>query len=362
MSKGDIQRLVQPQLKDLRPYEPHLYDNVIHLEANENPYPFPQEVMEKIFREMAQLGFNRYPDPALKDLREAIGQYAGVSKEQVLAGNGSDELIQGLLLTFAGPKAKVIIPSPTFSMYKIWATVVGASPVEVPLKADYNLDLPVLLKELEDPAATVVFLCSPNNPTGNLIPLEEVEEICQRSQGIVVLDEAYYEFARESGISILDKYPNLVILRTFSKAYALAGLRVGYILASEAIIKELFKVKLPFNLNSFSQVAARQVMENQPVFEAQIEEILANRDELWMELQTIENIKVFPSSANYFLIQVPEAPRVHKELIEEGILVRYLGGGPGLENCLRITVGTKEENSFLIEKLKAICNSLVVKR
>jgi len=352
-----LAKVAQPHVRAIQPYEPHLYDDVIKLDANENPYPFPEEVLQEIYETAAREGFPRYPDPYSAKLRELLADYTGVQAKNILAGNGSDELILSLLLAFGGPGARVVIPVPTFAMYKMASLMTGAEPVEVPLQEDYSLDVQQVKGELAKEGSRLVFLCSPNNPTGNCIPDDEVREICRAAadNAVVVLDEAYSEFAGKNSVHLLKEFPNLIILRTFSKAFGLAGLRVGYLLTGDEIIAELLKVKLVYNLNSFSQIAARKVLENREVFRKQLEDILREKEELKAGLETIPGIRVFPSEANYFLIRTEQpAEVVHRKLIEQGILVRYLGRGPGLENCLRISVGTKEENSELLSKLRII--------
>ncbi|MDA8210463.1 MAG: histidinol-phosphate transaminase [Clostridia bacterium] len=355
-----IAKVAQPHVRAIQPYEPHLYDDVIKLDANENPYPFPEEVLKEIYETAAREGFPRYPDPYSTELRAQLENYTGVKAKNILAGNGSDELILSLLLAFGGPGSRVIIPVPTFGMYKMASLMTGAEPVEVPLKEDYSLDVQRVKAELAKAGSRVVFLCSPNNPTGNRIPDDEVREICRAAaeNAVVILDEAYSEFAGQDSAHLLGEFPNLIILRTFSKAFGLAGLRVGYLLTGDEIIAELLKVKLVYNLNSFSQIAARKVLENREVFRKQLEDILREKQGLRAGLEDIPGVRVFPSEANYFLIRTEKpAEQVHRKLIDQGILVRYLGRGPGLDNCLRISVGTKEENSELLAKLRVIMES-----
>lgn len=352
--KFSAAEVVQPHVRVIEPYEPHLFDNVIRLDANENPYPFPEEVFREICEEAA--GFPRYPDPFSTKLRAKLTEYTGVKMEHILAGNGSDELILSLFLAFGGQGSRVVIPVPTFGMYKIAAQMTGATPAEVPLQNDYSLDLEAVKQEIADPRTKLVFLCSPNNPTGNWIPEDEIRTVCRAaSKAVVVLDQAYAEFAGQECSALLKEFPNLVILRTFSKAFGLAGLRVGYLLTGDEIIAELLKVKLVYNLNSFSQIAALKVLENQEVFRRQLEDILREKSRLQSRLEGIPGVIVYPSAANYFLIKLNRpAGDVHRQLVERGVLVRYLGVGHGLENCLRISVGTEQENLELLSKLKEI--------
>lgn len=355
----DIFSLVRNNIQGLQPYEPHDFDNVIKLDANENPYPFPQEVKEKIYQEFNQIDMNRYPDPQSLRLREAIAKYTDLAKEEIIVGNGGDEVLQMLMLAFTGEGDEVLIAPPTFAVYKIAAAIAGAKTVEVPLNEDYSIDLEALLARVEQEKTKVTVLCTPNNPTGNLVSNEIVEAVCQRARGIVLVDEAYYEFGQETAKELIKKYNNLVLLRTFSKAFGLAGLRVGYILADKEVITQLNRVKMAYNMNSFSQTAARVVIENIQYFQPLIDKIIDARSWLSSELAQIPGIKVFPSRANYIFVRVEgDAADIHHQLVAEGVLVRFLGNGPGAVNCLRITIGQKEENQLLIEKLKKVMEKI----
>lgn len=355
MSNRDIFSLVRENIQGLLPYEPHNFENVIKLDANENPYPFPQEVKEKIYEEFNKLDMNRYPDPQSLSLREAIANYTDMDKEQIIVGNGGDEVLQMLMLAFTGQGDEVLIAPPTFAVYKIAATIAGAKTVEVPLKEDYSIDLDGLLTKVSQEVTKVTILCTPNNPTGNLVSKDVVEAVCQRARGLVLVDEAYYEFGQETAKELIEKYNNLIILRTFSKAFGLAGLRVGYLLANKEVITQLNRVKLAYNMNIFSQTAARVVIENIQYFQPLINKIIVERAWLSEELAQIQGVKVFPSKANYIFIRVEgDAAKIHHQLIDEGVLVRFLGNGPGAINCLRITIGQKEENQLVVEKLKKV--------
>lgn len=352
----DINSLVREDIKDMAPYEPHIFENVIKMDANENPYDFPAEIWQEIFTQVGQTGFTRYPDPLAKSLRQELSLYTGVPAEQIIVGNGSDELIQLLLQTFGGPGTRSVIPYPTFSMYAIHTRITGGTPVGVPLRDDFTLPVDEVIKENKVPGSKITFLCTPNNPTGSLIPVSEVETILQNSNGIVVADEAYLEFyGLETCTSLLEKYNNLAIIRTFSKAFALAGLRVGYMLASTEIISSMMKLKQPYNVNVFSQEAAKLVLRHRDKFKTQVDSIIAERDRLFALLQQLLGVTAYPSGANYIMFKTAKpGSDVHKQLIAQGILIRDLNGGSGLANCLRVSMGKKEENDLFLEKLKTI--------
>lgn len=350
----NIKELVREDIRDLKPYEPHLYDNVIKLDANENPYPFPAELMTKIFAGTGGETFSRYPDPAADDLRREIADYTGVGHRNIICGNGSDELILLLLQTFAGPGKRVLIPVPTFAMYHIHSRISGSTPVHLPMDEAYNIPVAEIISEMANPATRVTFLVSPNNPTGNCIPPETIEYILERSSGLVVVDEAYIEFGGRTAVPLLAKYNNLVILRTFSKV-ALAGLRIGYLLAGPEVVGELMKVKQPYNTDAFSQLAAAIALRNWPVIAAQVEKIVAERARLISAMAGLPGMTVYPSEANFILFKPQqEADEVHRRLLDAGILVRNLGSAPGLTNCLRVTVGQKEENDRFLANLRDI--------
>lgn len=346
----DPASLVREDLKTLVPYNAPYYASVIKLDANENPYPFPAGIMERIYEEMNSLAFNRYPDPMAVKLRELLAVYTGVGPEGIMVGNGSDELILNIMLTY-GTGAKFVVASPTFAMYGLQGRVAGAEMIDVPRLEDFQVDAAALKQAAAGPDVKLVFICTPNNPTGNTVPRDVTEDIIRSTGAIVVVDEAYGEFGGDSCIPLLKHYPNLIVLRTFSKAFGLAGLRVGYLLANPAIINDLLKVKQPFNLNVFSQTAARVVMENLQPFQERVQKILAEKDRFFVELSAVPGVEPFPSQANFILFRTPLPARVvYDGLLKRGLLLRSVEG-PALERCLRVSVGTAEENKLFIEKL-----------
>ncbi len=347
-----IRDLVREDIRNLVPYEPHPYGDVIKLDANENPHTFPAPVIKEIFETLTGDVFTRYPDPLGNELRKAIGQVTGASPENIILGNGSDELIQLLLQTFGGPGRRVVIPAPTFSMYKIHGQITGTEPVEIPRNSDFTLDEERLLAEMQVAGTTTAFIATPNNPTGTVVPVAQVRRILEQVDSLVIIDEAYIDFGGQTCLPLIREYPNLVVLRTFSKV-ALAGLRLGYLTADTAVVRELLKVKQPYNVNAFSQAAARAVLRNWQYFRDQIEEIVAERERLEAEMGKIKGIDVVPSKANFILFRVPvPAAGLHDALLESGVLVRKNPGiTHGLEQCLRVTVGTRQENDFFLEKL-----------
>lgn len=353
MNLRTISELVRPELLSLKPYLVQSHPGAIKLDANENTYDFPEQVLDDVFGAVNAQTFGRYPDPAAGNLRAALAGYTGVASHRIMVGNGSDELIQNLMLTFAAG-GKVVIATPTFGMYAIHATIAGAEPVALPREADFGVEPEAVIAAAGRPGVRMVVLCSPNNPTGNAIPLETTAEILARTGVIVVVDEAYYEFCGETAVSLLDRYPHLVLLRTFSKAFGLAGLRVGYMLAGREVTEAVWRIKQPFNVNAFSQLAATRLLAWRPVFERCIREICRSRDELLATMQHLPGVTVYPSRANFILFRtLLEAQKVYDGLLERGILVRLLDG-PDLPGCLRVTVGQPEENAAFLKALAAV--------
>lgn len=358
MLKFDPSVLVRADLRGLVPYDARVPPHVVKLDANENTHDFPPAVLDGIWQEVTRevekgQAFNRYPDAMADVLRDKLADLWRVDPACIMAGNGSDELILNLMLTF-GSGGRVIITTPTFSMYGVHARVAGAAVQEVPRRDNFSLDEESLLREAASPEVKVIVICNPNNPTGNAVLPERVAAVLENSRAVVVADEAYGEFGGESCIPLLGRYPNLVVLRTFSKAYSLAGLRVGYLLASARIIEQLMKVKQPYNLNAFSQVAARVVLEHLPVFRARVEEILRDRAALYERLASLPGVEVFPTEANFILFRTfMPAEQVYKGLLEGGVLVRNVSG-PLLPDCLRVTVGRSDENRFFLGHLERV--------
>jgi len=349
----NMQNLVRSGLDRLVPYDAQLYPGVIKLDANENPYPFPEAVARRIGELAAGDLLSRYPDAGATELRRALAGYTGVLPEQIMVGNGSDELILNILLTF-GTGGRVLITNPTFSMYKIHALVAGARPIPVPRRGDFSLDVPALVCYARQPESRVIFICSPNNPTGNASSIEEIESVLCQVSCLVVLDQAYLEFGGEDCRPLLEKYPNLIILRTFSKAFSLAGLRVGYMLANPDVLRQMQKVKQPYNLNSFSQAAAITVLGNREVFQQQIQAILREREALRQGLQAIEGVTAYPTAANYILFRTNYSSKlIFQGLLDRGVLIRKLGG-PELPGFLRVSVGTPEENKQFLQALAQV--------
>lgn len=338
---------VRPHVKRLVPYTAarHLYREGLFLDANENPYGPP----------VPELGadLHRYPDPHSGELRCALSEWLGVQPERLWVGNGSDEGLDLVIRTFVEPGEEVVIAAPTYGMYRIAAEAHGAGIREGPLDDAFDLDLVATLDTAR--GAKAVFLCSPNNPTGNLLAPDRVTRLADGFDGLVVVDEAYVEFAdRPSLVSATTTHPNLVILRTFSKAWGLAGARVGYLVADAAIVDYLDRLNLPYPLSAPSQRAATAALRRAAEMRATTMKIVAERERLTRGLAGL-GYEVFPSQANFVLVRIPGARRVYRRLAEEfGIVVRDRSDLPRLGDCLRVTVGRPEDTDRLCAALEAI--------
>ena len=346
----DIRELMRPSAAALEPYDPKFTPVSINLSANENSYGMPVYVYDKAMRALEGVKANRYPDPLAPKLRGRLASLYGLESDQVIVGNGGDELIFNLFLAFGGGGAKVVDCPPTFSIYRLYAELCECTVADVPRDPEtFAVDGDALLAEAADARITIV--TTPNNPTGTLTSLAFIEELCAATDGLVLADEAYMEFAgAPSAAMLLDRCPNLVVLRTLSKAFALAGGRIGYVLAAPAIIDALAAVRQPYSVNSFSQAVAETVVRDGARFAPTIAEICENRGILASELAKLDRLTVWPSSANFLLVRVPHAHRVWELLRDEhSILVRDFSATPGLADCLRITVGRPEECTAVVE-------------
>jgi len=348
-----LNTLIRPEILALHAY--HVPDSrgLIKLDAMENPYRLPQSLRDELAAVVADAAINLYPDPSPAALKAQICDLLNLPEGMgVLLGNGSDELIQLLALAVNKPGATLLSVEPSFVMYKMIATFIGMNYVGVPLREDFSLDCTAMLATIEREQPALVFLAYPNNPTGNLFSAEEVHQIIAASPGVVVVDEAYYAFASDSFIPHLVDYPNLLVMRTFSKL-GMAGLRFGFLAGSQLWLNELDKLRLPYNVGVLPQLVAGKLLEHHEVLLAQAEQIKLDRTLLVQSLSAIEGVQVYPSEANFLLFKVANATLVFAGLKQRGVLIKNLNGGhPMLNDCLRVTVGTTEENAKFITALQ----------
>ncbi|MCA6466606.1 MAG: histidinol-phosphate transaminase [Chitinophagaceae bacterium] len=342
----DLNKLIRSNIRDLQPYssarDEFSGEAKVFLDANENSLGSP----------LIQW-YNRYPDPHHRLLREKLSVIKGIVPEHIFIGNGSDECIDLLYRCFCEPgKSNTIICPPTYGMYEVSANINDVKIVRAPLLPDFQLDL-VHLEQLVNEDTRIIWICSPNNPTGNLMQWQDIETILNHFNGLVVIDEAYINFARQrSWITALTDYPNLVVLQTLSKAWGLAGLRLGMAFASTAIIEVLQRVKPPYNISQPAQELALKALEEVEQVNDMIRHLVDMRDALAEVLATMPEVEtVYPSDANFLLVKIRNARKVYEFLLESGIVVRDRSKVQLCDDCLRITIGTEQENTHLVDAL-----------
>lgn len=344
MKKTDFSKLVRRNVGKLQPYQAGHIRCLVKLDANESPYPFIDE--KKMIKSASSVALNRYPDPEAKALKKAIARKIGVDPNAILVGNGSDELIYYLIMTFGGP---VLYPVPTFSMYGIIAQALGEDHKGILLDRDFDLDEDRMKAYIREFNPRLIFLSSPNNPTGNCFSSDRILRIIEMSRGIVILDEAYQPFSSMKGfVSLMKDYKNLAILRTLSKI-GLASLRLGYLAADKALLNEVDKVRLPFNVNGLSQAVAEEALRGSSMHEV-TRAIISERDRVYEELTNIPGVRPFPSEANFIFFKVHDADEVYRKLLRRGVLVRNMNAA--VRGGLRVTIGTARENDLFVAALK----------
>ncbi len=348
MKNFDANKWARPNIRDLIPYssarDEFSGEDYIFLDANESPF---------------NSGLNRYPDPYQCELKKSIAELKGCSENQLFLGNGSDEAIDLLIRCFAEPgKDRILSIAPSYGMYMVCADINGIGFDPFLLNSDFSLDPPTLLQSVK-PETKLVFLCSPNNPTGNNLDEGAVRQILESFQGLVVVDEAYQDFSAKPGfLPLLEQFSNLVVLQTFSKAWGLAGVRLGMAMADPSVIAYLNKVKYPYNINQLSQDAVLKAIGEVDLVEKKIGMIVAERNRIMDVLQKMPGIlKVFSSDANFILIRVADAGEVYRGLLDKGIVVRDRSSMPLCDGCIRITIGTANENKLMLEALVELVES-----
>ncbi|HYO62855.1 MAG TPA: histidinol-phosphate transaminase [Pyrinomonadaceae bacterium] len=343
-------------VRELRAYTLAPERGEIKINQNENPWDAPARLKEETLRRMSGRAWSRYPDFVPVSLHERLARFAGWVPEGVVAGNGSNELIQALLMVTVGEGRRVLISEPTFMLYRQIAAVLGGEVVSVPLTPRLDYDTPALVAAVERTRPHVTIICSPNNPTGCRIGDEDLAALLQATDGLVAVDEAYFEFSGRTAAPLLARHANLVVLRTFSKAMAMAALRVGYLLAAPELAREIGKAVLPYNLNAVSQTAAEVAAETyETELRPLVARIVAERERLFAELQKIEGLAPVPTHANFIVVRSEIDPRrVFEELLARGILIRDVSGYPMLRDYFRFSVGTPDENDRLLASLREI--------
>ena len=352
----DAKARARVALQTFEPYDPAFTPSRINLSANENTYPLPEDYRRAIIDAMTSTPLNRYPDPMANELRDAIAARHGVERGAIIVGNGGDELLFNLLFTFCGTGKRLVSCPPDFSEYALFAQM-----NEVPYEGvwrrqdDYSLDVEALLEAAHD--AALVILTSPNNPTGGIVDHAVIRRLLDETDALVLVDEAYVEFAPE-GTSVVPwvaDNPRLMVLRTLSKAFGLAGLRCGYLVAAPEVVDVLGAIRQIYSVDVLAQAVAEAAVRNRELLAPTIAQIVSERERLALSLSRIEGVTVWPSAANFVLVRMPDAACVRARLRDEhSILVRDFSAAPGLDGCLRITVGTPEENDCVVSALTTL--------
>jgi histidinol-phosphate aminotransferase len=360
---------VRDDLAQLEPYDPDMRAVDVMLSANENSFGLPEEVRAAVAAGLADAvaRAHRYPEATSPRLRELLGAQWGVPARNVVVGNGGDELIFNLLLAYGGAGRSAVVCPPTFSAYALYAQLTATQVVEVPRTAAFDVDEGATLAAAE--GAALVFVTSPNNPTGNLADPAFVRALARRTSGLVVVDEAYADFAdpAASCVPLVAELPNVCVLKTLSKAYALAGARLGFVLAPDAVADALLAVRQPYSVSRFDQAAAEAVLLNRDALAPVVARLVEGRAHLTGRLEALcaqaapGALRVYPSSANFVLVRIdpsgglPTADEVHEALARDhSVLVRNFSHTPGLEGCLRVTVGTPQQNDLLVQALRSV--------
>jgi len=360
MIQNLISTVFRKEVLNLSAYKVAEAKNLIKLDAMENPYTWPESIKQQWLEEIKDSPINRYPDPEAKQLAQTIKETNQIpAQSEILLGNGSDEIIQ-LLLMALPTKSNVLAPAPGFVMYKQVAISLGLNYHAVPLQANsFELDLPLMLETIKQTQPLVIFLAYPNNPTSNLFNEQDILSILNIAPGLVIVDEAYAPFADASFINKLPEYENLLVMRTVSKL-GLAGLRLGFIAGNKTIIEELNKIRLPYNINCLTQETADFALKNQDLFTQQTQQICRDRSLVLDQLNKLENITAYPSAANFILFKTAEhqATSIFESLKEHGILIKNLSPQSGLlADCLRVTIGKPEENEKFLTAMSKIISS-----
>jgi histidinol-phosphate aminotransferase len=346
--------VLRPALQGIRPYTLRPETARVRLNRNESPFDLPEEWKRQIVERLLERPWSRYPEFVPMELIRALAGRWDWPEAGVLAGNGSNELLQALILVTLEPGRTMLTVDPTFVLYAQQAQVAGARVVSEELGAGWEFDTQRLAGRLRDVKPAAVFLCSPNNPTGSWLAPDGLEEILRAApQALVVVDEAYGEFAGWSAAALLPRHPNLAVLKTFSKAASLAGLRIGYLLAAPEVVVAVARAKLPYSVDLLAALAAGRALEGRALLEDRVRQIVAERERLREGLDRVPGITVYPSKANFLLFEVDDAQRVFRALVASGVLVRDVSGShPRLARALRVTVGLPEENDLFLAAVR----------
>jgi histidinol-phosphate aminotransferase len=346
---------VRPDLLDVAPYVSPQQPARFRMNTNESPYAPPQALVDEVTEQLRDAALNRYPDRDATSLYAAISHRVGWPSEGLWVANGSNEVFMHLFLAFGGPGRSALVFEPTYSLHSLIPKIASTEVHSVARDDAYEIDLDEAVRTLRELRPEVVIVCSPNNPTGNCEPLDTIRALAAEAPGLVIVDEAYIEFAdpSESARSLLDSHANLVLVKTFSKAWRLAGVRIGYMLAAPSLIDAMRRVRLPYHLSAITQIVGRAAIEHADETLRLVRSIADERDRISLELQAM-GIKTYPSRANFVLFEVDDPQGVWQALLDRGVLVRTYAGQPHLERCLRVTAGLPEETDAFLTAMREV--------
>ncbi|TLU84714.1 MAG: histidinol-phosphate transaminase [Chlorobium sp.] len=352
----DIRNLLNPALRNIAVYKVEGGQQAeIKLNQNESPFDLPVWLKEEILGEFQREPWNRYPEILPYKGMKAYADFLGVSLDSVMMSNGSNEMLYTIFLACLGPGKQVLIPDPSFSLYEKIALLLQSQIISVPMHPGLDFDTEAILRTANDEKVDFIVLSTPNNPTSKSLTIDEIRLIAGSVDAIVLVDEAYIEFSRQrSALELIDELPNVIVLRTMSKALALAGIRIGFAISNPLLMAEISKPKIPFASGRLAEITLMHVLANYSLVNDMVSYILSQRDKIYGELLSIDNIEVFASDTNFLIIRVKDAVSVFRSLHKEGILVRNVSGYHLMENCLRFNIGLVEENQRLIDKLRTL--------
>lgn len=344
--------LVKEPVRRQKVYTLPKIDYDIKVNQNENPYDLPEAVKNDILAALGDREWNRYPRLGSEELRGQIAGGLGRTSEELMVGNGSNEVLLAVMNALLQPGRKLVTIEPTFTLYKHYGEILGAEVITVPLSSEFEFQFDFLKRAVAKLDVSLTILCSPNNPTGSVIREDELRDLLEATGGYILVDEAYIDFSEQDFLPLLGDYPNLILTRTFSKAFAFAFGRFGYGIARPGLVEEIYKVLLPYNLSGFTEVAAEVLLQQRPRMQSVVDRIIEQREWLYGELKNLLELEVYPSRANFLLIKPScDSNWLYRQFLERKILLRDVSYYPGLGNHLRITVGTEQENRRLVRDL-----------
>jgi histidinol-phosphate aminotransferase len=354
-SMDDVLDCIRPAVRERSEYVVGMPPDIdVKLNQNESPYDLPDELKAELRDALSEMAFNRYPAEQPRELREALAEHDGVAPENIIVGNGSNELTYTFGLAFLDPGTPMVLPRPLFSLYEKVAHLQDADLTQVPPRDDLRFDTDALVAAVRETGARLTVLATPNNPTGRALTLDEIARVAAASPGVVVVDEAYVEFnAEPSAVALMDEHPNVMVLRTLSKAFGLAGTRIGYLIARAPVVRELMKARLPFMVDRLSEQTALAVLRRPDLVQERVRRLQVSITEVAEALRSMDGVEVVPSQANFVIFTTPMgADPLQDRMAERGVLLRNMGGYPELEGYLRVNAGTRAENKAFLGALE----------